>query len=133
MIHINSKKVMGGLYEIGAFIIDSFHIFLILLILVGWAILPKKYLPWLLTLMIGIPALWVVMGGECILTKLSHAMNSNSISEKFESNTGDKKMKGFVKSLLNNLGVEINNTLLSGIMLGILGTAGYLTTLKLYS
>jgi len=55
----------------GHFVVKSFHIFLLILILVGWAVLPIKHIiPYIITIW-AIPISWAIYH-DCIITDVEN-------------------------------------------------------------
>jgi hypothetical protein len=98
----------------GIFVIKSFHIFLMLLVLVGWAILPTKDLIPLILMMGSIPFLWVLFDGNCILTSMEEELSGVSQSD------------GFINNIVKPMGVEIDAVKMNGILMLILAFSCYL-------
>ncbi len=104
---------------IGTFIVKSFHIFLVLLILVGWAVLPRDELIPLIITMGAIPILWNVFDGNCVLTMLEEELS------------GEKNNSGFVNDMVEPIGLSMDKRQMDGVLLLILATSGFLAARRL--
>jgi hypothetical protein len=111
---------------VGVFAIKSFHIFLILLVLVGWAILPKDEMIPLIITMVSIPILWVIMSGDCILS----VAEDDLVCSKTDGE-GDVVKDSFSKKIFSRFGIDMDNNNVTGISMLILAVSVFLAARRL--
>lgn len=102
----------------GHFVVKSFHIFLLILILVGWAVLPlKQIVPYIITIWF-IPISWIIYN-ECIITSAE-----NEYDPPRENNE-------FTQKLMAQLGLNIDKQTSTGIGLLLLSLVTFLAARRI--
>lgn len=105
--------------ELAHFTVVSFHIFLILFIIVGWAILPKKLLiPYIISIW-AIPVGWAIYN-DCIVTSAEYELSPPTNPE-----------KTFMSKIGSGLGVDVTPMQATGIGLFIAGFVTFLASRRL--
>lgn len=105
--------------EIPLFLLRSFHVFLFIFILVGWAVLPKKDLILYLITIWTIPTLWVVYD-DCIVTNATNILDPP-----------EETVTSALQDIGKLIGIKTTSIQSTGIALLIIGVITFLASKRL--